>query len=207
MRDVAMLNDGSSAGYGLGWFVGEQHGLRYFGHNGGRAGVATVLAIYPDEQAVIVVLGNGVSRTGMVHFLEGDIVHALLPETIRKDHGFKPPPEWVGHWQGRASTYIGDIPVELDVKDNGSVFARIGSNPAQEVIKVKLGAKTSVLTLSDLIAQLGTPDAARHPGPLQLSLKLRGANTLNGTISSNSLETMSDRMGSAVSYWVELNKK
>lgn len=207
MHDVTMLNDGSSAGYGIGWFVGEQHGLRYFGHNGGRAGVATVLAIYPDEQAIIVVLGNGISRTGAVHFLEGDIMHALLPETIRKDHGFKPQPELVGRWQGSARTYSGDIPVELDFKENGSVFARIGSNPLQEVIKVKLEAKTSMLELNDLIGEFGTPDAARHPGPLQLSLKLRGAKTLNGAISSNSLETLSDRMGSAVSYWVELSKK
>lgn len=230
MRDAALLNDGSSAGYGIGWFVGEQHGLRYFGHNGGRAGAATVLAIYPDQQAVIVVLGNGISRIGAVHFLEGDIMHALLPETIRQDHGFKPQPEWVGRWQGRVRTYSGDIPVELEFKQNGSVFARIGSNPVQEAIKAKFEAKTSVLELNEivllpkeaealsarpekgvafsgLIGDLGTPDAARHPGPLQLSLKLRGANTLNGSISSNSLETLSDRMGSAVSYWVELNKK
>ncbi|MET0533503.1 MAG: serine hydrolase domain-containing protein, partial [Steroidobacter sp.] len=83
MHEATRLNDGSSSGYGVGWFVGEQHGLRYFGHNGGNAGTATVLAIYPDQELVIVVLGNGVSRSGAVHFLENDIIHALLPETIR----------------------------------------------------------------------------------------------------------------------------
>lgn len=206
MRDAPTLKDGSPVGYGIGWFIGEQHRLRRFGHNGGMAGVATVLSIYPEAEAVIVVLGNGVSRTGAVHFLESDIVHALLPETIRNDHGFKPQPELVGRWEGQGQTYNGQIPVALDFKENGSVFARVGAGPLQEVIKVKLEPKTSLLSLDDLIGDIGTPDAARHPGPLQLSLKLRAPNILNGAISSNSLETLSDRMGSAVSYWVELRR-
>jgi len=96
--------------------------------------------------------------------------------------------------------------VELDFKESGSVFARVGTSPLQEVIKVKIEPKTSWLSLDDLIGDIGTPDAARHPGPLQLSLKLRAPNTLNGAISSNSLETLSDRLGNAVSYWVELHR-
>lgn len=207
MREVKPLNDGSSPGYGVGWFVGEKHGLRYFGHNGGNAGTATVLAIYPDEELVIVVLGNGVSRTGAVHFLENDIIHALLPETIRHDHGFKPVAELVGRWHGRIQTHQGPIPAHLDFRDDGSVFARIGSDAWQEVVKVKLETKTSFLKLDDLLGQIDTPEASRHAGPLQLTLKLRGADTLNGVISSNALETLRDRMGSAVSYWVDLHKE
>lgn len=207
MRAATPLNDGSSSGYGVGWFVGEQHGLRYFGHNGGNAGTATVLAIYPDQEVVIVVLGNGVSRIGAVHFLEKDIIHALLPETIRHDHGFKPAPELVGRWHGQIQTYRGPIPAHLDIRDNGSVFARVGEAAWQEVIKVKLDSKTAFLKLDDVLSRIDTPDASRHAGSLQLTLKLRGPDTLNGVVSSNALETMRDRMGTAVSYWIEVRRE
>ena len=206
MRETQPLKNGSRVGYGVGWFVGEKHGLQYFGHNGGRAGAATVLAIYPEAEAVIVVLGNGISRTGAVHFLEDDIIHALLPETIRADHGFKPSPDLAGSWQGNIHTYAGRMPLTLDIQLNGSVFARIGSAPMQEVVKVKLEPETSLLKLDDIIGRINTPDADRHPGPLQLSLRVRGSDRLTGVISSNSLETLSDRMGNAVSYWVELRR-
>lgn len=207
MREASPLNDGASSGYGVGWFVGEQHGLRYFGHNGGNAGTATVLAIYPDAEVVIVVLGNGVSRVGAVHFLESDVIHALLPETIRHDHGFKPAAELVGRWHGQIQTYQGPIAAHLDVKENGSVFARVGTAAWQEVIKAKLEAKTGFLKLDDLLGTIDTPDATRHPGPLQITLKLRGPDTLNGIVSSNALETLNDRMGTAVSYWIDLRKE
>jgi CubicO group peptidase (beta-lactamase class C family) len=206
MRDMTALNDGSPAGYGVGWFVGERHGLPYFGHNGGRAGAATVLSIYPDAQAVIVVLANGVSRIGAVHSLENDIVHALLPETIRKDHGFKPAAELVGRWRGHVHTYSGQVPMALEFNRNGSIFARVASDQVQEVVKVKSDPKTGSLKLDDLLGEVGTSDAARHPGPLQISLKMLSPNTLGGSITSNSLETLSDRMGSAVSYWIELHR-
>lgn len=207
MRDPVLLEDGSPAGYGLGWFVGEQHGLRWFGHNGGMAGVVSVLSIYPEADAVIVVLANGVTVTGAVHFLERDILHDLVPETIRKDHGFKPPAELVGEWQGQVDTYRGAMPVQLRFEANGSVFARVGTASSQEVVSVKLDSKTSLLQLEDLIGTIDTPDATRHGGRLQFSLKLRDANTLNGSLASNAMERLPDRLGDAVSYWVQLHKK
>lgn len=207
MHEVARLKDGSPIGYGIGWFIGEEHGLKRINHNGGMAGVASVLSIYPEAEAVIVVLANGVTTNGAVHFLENDIVHDLLPDTIRHDHGFKPPADLVGRWEGHASTYAGQVAIELDIRDNGRVFARIGENPLQEVITVKLDSKTSFLELDDLIGTIDTPDAARYPGKLQLSLKQRSPDTLSGSISANALERLADRMGSAVSYWVELHRR
>lgn len=207
MQEMTRLKDGSPSGYGIGWFIGEQHGLRRINHNGGMAGVASVLSIYPEAEAVVVVLANGVTATGAVHFLERDIVHALLPDTIRHDHGFRPRPDLVGLWKGRANTYAGELPVEIDIRNNGSVFARIGANPLQEVVNVKLDPKTSFLELDDLIGTLDTPDAARYVGKLQLSLKHRKPDTLSGSISSNATERLADRMGSALSYWVELKRE
>ncbi|WP_218042764.1 serine hydrolase domain-containing protein [Steroidobacter gossypii] len=206
MRETRPLVDGSKVDYGIGWVVGRRHGLDYFGHNGGKAGSATVLAIYPEAEAVIVVLGNGVSRVGAVHLLEADLIHALLPDTIRADHGYKPTPEMAGRWRGHIDTYTGRIALDLDLQPSGRVLLSIDSAPAQEVIKVKLDPRTSTLQLGDIVGDLGTPDARRHPGPLQLSLRLRGSDRLTGAITSNSLETLSHRMGDALSYWVEMGK-
>jgi hypothetical protein len=155
----------------------------------------------------VVVLANGVSVTGAVHFLERDIVHALLPETIRRDHGFTPQPDLVGLWKGHANTYAGEFPVEIDIRKNGSIFASIGTNPLQEVVSVKLDPKTSFLELDELIGTIDTPDAARYVGKLQLSLKHRTPGALSGSISSNATERLADRMGSALSYWVELKRQ
>lgn len=207
MCETRPLNDGSRVDYAVGWAVGRQHGLEYLGHNGGKAGVATVLAIYPAAEAVIVVLANGISRTGAVHFLESDIIHSLLPDTIRADHGFTPPPELVGRWRGHLETDAGRSALALDVQQNGSVFIRLGVSDRQEVIKVRLDPKTGSLELGDIIGRIETSDARRHPGPLQLSLRPRGSDRLTGAIVSNSLETLSDRMGNAVSYWVELRRE
>lgn len=206
MRQTQPLIDGSNADYGIGWVVGRRHGLDYFGHNGGKAGTATVLAIYPKAEAVIVVLGNGVSRVGAVHFLEADLIHALLPDTIRADHGYKPTSEMAGRWRGHIDTYTGRIALGLDLQPSGRVLLSIGSKPAKEVVKVKSDPQTSTLQLSDFLGDLDTPDARRHPGPLQLSLRARGSDRLTGSITLNSLETLSHRMGDALSYWVEMRR-
>ncbi|MET0533354.1 MAG: hypothetical protein ABW171_03940, partial [Steroidobacter sp.] len=115
--------------------------------------------------------------------------------------------ELFGRWHGQIQTYQGPIPAHLDFRDNGSVFARVGTGAWQEVVQVKQETKSGFLKLNDLLGTLDTPDATRHSGPLQLTLKLRSPDTLNGVISSNALETLRDRMGSAVSYWVDLRKE
>jgi hypothetical protein len=207
MRDALPLNSGvKNDGYGVGWEMYQRHGLKWFGHGGGAAGVAGRLSMYPDADLVIVVLGNGVSEVGAVHGLEDDIVHTLLPATIRHDHGFRPPAELVGRWRGAVDTYNGKTPVDLDFRQNGSVFVRLGSAPPQEVVSVRLEPKTSVLSLDKIRGDVGTTDAAHYPCKLQFTLKLRAPATLNGAISANSLESLPDRMGNALSYWVELHR-
>src|SRR5260370_39984492 len=67
MRDTQVLNNGEKSTYGIGWMVEPRHGLKWFGHGGGQAGVATWLSVYPDAGVVVVVLGNGVSVVSAVH--------------------------------------------------------------------------------------------------------------------------------------------
>ncbi len=53
------LNDGTSAGYGFGWFVGVVHnGHRAVEHSGGWQGFTAHIARFPDQSLTVVVLIN-----------------------------------------------------------------------------------------------------------------------------------------------------
>ena len=53
------LTDGSTFGYGLGWFVETTRGHRHVFHPGGAPGTAAFLSRYPDDGLTIVMLSNG----------------------------------------------------------------------------------------------------------------------------------------------------
>jgi hypothetical protein len=53
------LNDRSSFGYGLGWFVDTIGGHRHVSHPGSAPGAATIIARYPEDGLTIIVLANG----------------------------------------------------------------------------------------------------------------------------------------------------
>ena len=74
-------------------------------------------------------------------------------------------------------------------------------------MNVRFDPKGSLLLLEGVEGNVATPDAARYPYQLRFSLKQRTPDILNGTTSAVSLSTRPDRMGSALSYWVELRKE
>ncbi|HEY1663879.1 MAG TPA: serine hydrolase [Verrucomicrobiae bacterium] len=55
-KKVSQLNSGH--GYGFGWFVGRDRGLREISHGGGIPGFTSMLLRLPDAQFTVVVLGN-----------------------------------------------------------------------------------------------------------------------------------------------------
>jgi CubicO group peptidase (beta-lactamase class C family) len=54
----------SQGGYGLGWFVGEYHGLRMINHAGGTNGFSAEFAFLPEADLGVVVLSNSL-QAGM----------------------------------------------------------------------------------------------------------------------------------------------
>jgi CubicO group peptidase (beta-lactamase class C family) len=67
MLTSAVLNDGETTGYGYGLGIGDLEGHPTVSHGGGINGFSTALATYPDDDLVVVVLGNTESRvTGLV---------------------------------------------------------------------------------------------------------------------------------------------
>jgi len=201
MREEPTLNDGGTSDYGVGWGLGERHGLKNFGHSGGMAGVSTLLSIYPEQDLVVVVLANASARVGDI---EASILHALVPQTIRNDHGFKPQPALVGSWKGEVHTHAGRTPVELDFQADGSVFVRVASGLRQEATQARLESN-GLLSIGGIAGDLGTPDAARYPYDLRFALKLREPDALDGSVSALSRE-LPDRTGNALSYWVALRR-
>ena len=53
------LNDGSTFGYGLGWFLENVNGHRHVYHPGGAPGTATIISRYPDDRLTVILLANG----------------------------------------------------------------------------------------------------------------------------------------------------
>jgi CubicO group peptidase (beta-lactamase class C family) len=45
--------------HGIGWFVFDEEGETYFGHNGGGPGFATGMRVYPESDLAIVIMSNG----------------------------------------------------------------------------------------------------------------------------------------------------
>jgi CubicO group peptidase (beta-lactamase class C family) len=205
MRVPPSLSTGEKSPYALGWEVEDRHGLKWFGHGGGSAGVVSWLSVYPDEGLVVVVLGNGVSETGAIHFLENDIVHAVLPDTIRHDHGFKPQPEQVGHWAGEIEVGEKKSPLTLHVNTNGSVLIDLPAAVTQEVTDVQMDDKTGVLSLDHIRGTIPLPGITDRRYRIQLTLKLRGA-VLSGSICANALESLPDRMGNLTCAWTHLQR-
>ena len=58
MWTPARLNDGTSTGYGLGWFVSVHNGRRRVQHTGGMPGARAGFVKYPDDRLTIIVLMN-----------------------------------------------------------------------------------------------------------------------------------------------------
>lgn len=203
MREDVVPTDQPGQSYGIGWSIGARHGLRQFGHAGGMAGVATHLTLYPEADIAVAVLGN--TEAGGIHDLESSVVHALLPETIHRDHGFKPEPEVLGLWRGAIRTHAGQLPIELEFEVSGRVFARIGAGPRQEVIDVRLDTQLSSLVLGGIVGDVGAPEAARYPCQLDFSLRLRPPDRMTGAVSTVS-QPLVDRIGNALSCWVDLRR-
>jgi CubicO group peptidase (beta-lactamase class C family) len=53
------LNDGSTFGYGLGWFLEDVNGHRHVYHAGGAPGTATIISRYPVDRLTVILLANG----------------------------------------------------------------------------------------------------------------------------------------------------
>jgi CubicO group peptidase (beta-lactamase class C family) len=200
---------GPDAGYGIGWITGVYPGNHpTIAHSGGMGGVATSLRLFPKEKIAVVVLTN--SSSPAPHMISDQIVAVLMPDAARKpdaqsqspqDTVFKPTGELIGVWKGMVDTYKEKIDFTLEVKPDGDIHTRLGSQLRTLLDRVSF--KDGYLT-GQMISDIGTEDANRTRYVLLLSVKLRD-DVMNGAITAQSMP--GKRVGNALTHWVELKKQ
>ena len=212
--------EGTDRRYGLGWSVEEELGFRKVSHTGSMPGVSTMLALFPEEDAAVVVLVNTLARDLRVD-VQRRIAAALIPgyreawqkayreETAREEDpeaaeetarqaSFDPPEGLVGTWTGTLHTWQEELPVRLEIRSDGDVHARVGDQLETLLNDVEL--EDGVLS-GALWGHVPTPDVMRHPRHrLQLELLVREG-TMRGQVTA---VTTTDPTHYALSSYLEL---
>jgi CubicO group peptidase (beta-lactamase class C family) len=197
------------AGYGFGWGTGvTTRGYRTVSHSGTMGGVSTYLDLVPSENVAVVVLGNG--DNNLPALIRREILIAMgyegreMPAIPRPTpESFQPPVELIGDWSGTVHTYRGEIRVLLSIEPTGTAHAKLGDQPETRVLDLRF---QDGFLRGRLAGDLSTEDANRRSYDLRLDLKLRGR-VLNGGLVAMSPWPGSDRLGNALTHWVELRKQ
>ena len=219
----------SGFGYGVGWSsYPDEAGFATRGHTGGMGGVSTVMALVPSEGLAVVALSN--SNGPLPQQVRLEVLSALLPSyASRRDdavalllggaaaaEGGRVPEDVLrslaGRWEGSVATYAGDLPLWLDVRADGDVHARLGSQMRTLVNRLRWdGARLSGAMFGDL----GTDEARRRTHHVLLDLAVRGRDgeVLDG--SATAMTTTPDgeggapgrRAGNALSHVVRMERQ
>ncbi|MBI3830722.1 MAG: beta-lactamase family protein [Planctomycetes bacterium] len=227
MQRVRVAKD-IEATFGVGWRVNRNHhGHTLVGHGGGMGGVSTQLLMVPAEGCAVATLCN--TNNKLPHEVAEEVLSALLPrygslraaalkkEAARKKAAAKAKPKPAklegslrGHWKGTIHTYSAELPFALEVLPSGEVHARIG----EQLKALVNGAKSKDGWLEGtFLGDLKTQDLTRRRYTLQLNLKRRGRNRLNGAVLSISNQEHCDgapathRPASCLAHWTKLTKQ
>ncbi|HXV86043.1 MAG TPA: serine hydrolase domain-containing protein [Gemmatimonadales bacterium] len=197
--------------YGLGWGSLNEFGWTRVSHTGGMPGVATILAIYPEERTAVTVLTNK-AATPYERVLQ-DILSVVFPsryaDSLRARRAqprrtpqrppFRAPPELAGLWSGTVRTWQGSVPFSLEFQPDGDIRVTLGG---------QLPALLSSPSWSDGVltgrfaGSMPTPDAAVHPHSVLLQLRL-----LDGKLKGQaSAQTTQEPVYFALSSYVELTR-
>jgi CubicO group peptidase (beta-lactamase class C family) len=201
------------SGYGLGWGWRESFGYRFVNHNGGIAGVSTRLTLIPSKNIASVLLCNGGNIDPWD--IESAIFAALLPEYAKntqakqeKTEKKKPPQSTfpdslIGEWRGKIKTYEDELQVKIifgqDNKVNLELEGRALSSLNMKTPLGRMGFSNGVLK-GMFLGNITTPDAARAPHVIYISMKLRG-DKLDGCASAIAMDR-----NFCLPNWIELTK-
>jgi CubicO group peptidase (beta-lactamase class C family) len=200
---------GSGYGYGIGWYTGGYvDGRRDLSHTGGMPGVTTSLHLFPSDKIAITVLINADARPVAKLVME-EIVRVLFPGAVLKppsqtastSSGFEPPKELIGRWSGQVHTYKTPVPFALEIRPEGEVYGRLGTQLETVLYRVRLSNGHLTGTMS---GDIGTEDASRTPHTLSVMLKLRDGALVGGM---TAISLPARRVGNALTHWVELKRE
>jgi CubicO group peptidase (beta-lactamase class C family) len=204
MHRLATPGD-TATGYGLGWLIGTEQGMRVVSHTGGMPGVATTLKLYPQHNVAIVALAN--ASGAAPHRVALDIAAAVLPGYNAPGRAPTPPvfassAELAGEWTGTVRTYDGaTTPIALLVKSD-DVHVRLGG---PEALWTVLNAPTfrNGMLSGQFAGTIPSEEARRFPHNVGMGLLLQG-DTLRGWAAAM---TTDDPLTGAMSSYAELTRK
>jgi len=122
------LNNGENAGYGYGFWLGEQFGARQIAHNGGIHGFATSGIWMPDHKVYVVVLSNN-PDSGSQDFLAARMALDAAGVDYPRLEAISPNPK-------RFSEYVGVYRINDD--ETRSVMVADGHLATQRTGRAKL---------------------------------------------------------------------
>ncbi len=185
------MSEGDGDEYGIGWETSHTSGYTIVSHDGGMPGVRTELRLVPAEGLVVVVLCNAEDR--LARIVADEIMGVVLPKwktpakAEQPSIPFVPPPEWVGVWKGKISTYESEIPITLRILEWGDVHVEL-AHQLKSLLNSPHISKSGFLS-GAVAGSIGIKDAARRPYYLGLSLKLRNGNVLTGVVTARADES------------------
>lgn len=156
--------------WGLGWSIDYSlGGVRRVSHSGGMPGVATYLALFPEEQVVVVVLLN--KSNGAIGTVLNELSSIMVPgvaTALRARRASPPPPTPAvdsasmpgvyGEWRGYVRSYADSVPVTLTIAKEGSRVSWNGAEPVPlSDITFRQGTFTGLAPV-----QFKAPDIARY---------------------------------------------
>jgi len=206
---LATARHSALVGYGVGWRTHyEDFGYTGIGHTGGMPGVATLMRIYPEEDAAVVVLTNSADNAAVGQIMRA-VMSALLPRFAEKASNVAPPAaatraalpsELRGEWQGEVRTWQGTVPLHLSVRSDSSVGVRLGG--ASEVVMADAAWRDTLLT-GTFTGTLPADDVRRHAYRLRLAVARQGAR-LTGAVMAEGSPSEGARQYYSLSSWVWL---
>jgi len=210
--------DGS--GYGIGWSIGvTDQGLRVVMHNGGTAGVSTVLALVPEEDLAVAVLSNthgdwpDVILVETLCALQGlDPAQFLPPAETLSQNALEMPPDLEGHWTGAVSVPEDELPLEIEIDASAAVTVTLADQPRRRLQDITYRERAPhLLNLGGgpylrgwVRGDLHTADASRgQPHRLWLELKLRDE-ALSGVLI---VFSQREPPTGPLSYWITMSSE
>jgi CubicO group peptidase (beta-lactamase class C family) len=119
--------------YGYGWGIDKQYGRARYAHGGGINGFATFYARFPEQRAVVAVLGNmDFANSGEI---ASNLVRVLFGEKLVRPEDRKPvsiDSSKLGNYVGRYEAASGQN-ATISV-DGGKLMALISGSPREEVL-------------------------------------------------------------------------
>lgn len=219
MQEVATPPNAASSGYGLGWFIDRDNGVRRVRHTGGMPGVNTVLALYPDAGVAVVALANQASP--LPGRLAADLAAAVMPAyaaeraasrarvsaaarsaaaTVGAPASVDVPAHARGTWRGTVRMDDRTVPLVIWVGES-DVRARLGESTA-------LWSLVNNASFADgqlggrFLGTVGTTDVRGTPHQIAISLRLHEG-TLRGWLAAQATQPTNDF---SLSYYANLVK-